>query len=174
MRKLSFIGFVCAICVINIQVAQAEPQSYTMVCNPGPGMHFDYQDNSDVLELTSTWKPGVILDFSFTPAKQPANVQLPEEGQCSWVDRTVSDDEPKVIHARFRNAIKIINAAYDRNLFQIKVWNTEGSDFNYPYSVLLLDNDGWGCTEPGNPFDQATPTEPGCNDGEEIIKDASF
>jgi hypothetical protein len=90
--SLSTLGAIAAV-VFSSQTAFAQ-QSYVLTCRGGGGMEQAVQQLRRKQEL--------LVGFSASPVS--ATVRSPGPGQCAWVDRPLSENEPKALKLEARDA----------------------------------------------------------------------
>ncbi len=89
---ISALGAVAAI-IFSSQTAFAQ-QSYVMTCRGGGEMELAIQQLSR--------KQEILVGFSASPLS--ATERAPGPGQCAWVDRPLSEDEPKALKLETRGS----------------------------------------------------------------------
>ncbi len=88
--------------LINFSSVASAQQSYPIVCRGGGNLHFSYTPFSNFSQNPQIW-------ISFQRGTQKAgsnweNINTLMPGQCSWLDRAVSNNEPdRIIVKDIRN-----------------------------------------------------------------------
>lgn len=92
LRKLLVILIPFLAIILFHQPVFAKDQSFTMVCQGGGGMTavFDRKIRFDNPDL-------YITTIHFAKAPKAAGQQAPGPGQCAWLDRPISSEEPALL-----------------------------------------------------------------------------
>ena len=103
MKKLSHMAVGVFAALLVTASAQAAPPSYPLLCRGGPSMRI--VENHDV---NGAGIPGATAMFVyFTAGRTAGSVSPPGPGECTWMDRTLSDaghrGEPTVLWIKSPN-----------------------------------------------------------------------
>ena len=136
--KLRIVFALIGMLLSEVAISQ---QSYPIVCRGGGSMHFNYTPFSNLSPEPQIW-------ISFRRGEQKAgdNWGALKPGECSWVDRTINQNEPDQIAllnirdfsiqwqqgqvTGISSSLPYINALQDSNLYQtFNVYHNQGGVF---------------------------------------------
>jgi hypothetical protein len=89
--------FVTAVLLLATQTLAfaGEKEWYPMVCRSGPGMYAYYHNYTE--------GEGSMLRIKFKKASVGASQRDPGPGECAWLDRPISPDEPSLLWRHCKN-----------------------------------------------------------------------
>jgi len=136
--KLRIIFVLIGMLLSEVAISQ---QSYPIVCRGGGSMYFNYTPFSNLSPQPQIW-----ISFRRGAQKAEANWGALMPGECSWVDRTISQNEPnRIVLLNIRDfsiqwqqgrvtgissSLPYINALQDSNLYQtFNVYNNQKGFF---------------------------------------------
>lgn len=135
--KLSHVIVVAFVLLTTAGAALAEPTSYPLLCQGGPGMRI--VTNHDV---SGAGIPGATtMSIYFKPASQPLSTSKPQPGECVWLDRSFRPGEPAVLWMKspkiefafqvMGNGRVVVDANGPRLNIEGTKWSAEAREWQY-------------------------------------------
>lgn len=111
--------------------AQADDPSYPMVCRAGGAMHGVSGDERTVIGDHPLARDTRLLNIHFQRSNVGASVRQPAPGQCAWLDRGISADEPNVLVLMAPVDLRVYHFVHRQGGISVELAPGIESDFGY-------------------------------------------